>query len=90
MAKAYIFHVVLLLNFMYTFGGYVPPHYVGNAVTMGVTALDPPNFTGESVYRIQFILEHEDDNGKTYPAGFVHRLEYKTCSHYCCKYSNWP
>ena len=73
MTKTCIFNIILLLNVINTLGSYVPPHYVGSPVTMGVTALDPPNFTGKSVYRIEFMLEVEGENGKLYPKGFVHR-----------------
>ena len=76
MTNTCIFHVILLLNVINTLGSYVPPHYVGSPVTMGVTALDPPNFTGKSVYRIEFSLETEDENGIIYTNGFIHRLEY--------------
>ena len=55
-------------------GTYVPPTYNGAPVTMGVAALDPPDFTGKEVYRIEFTLESEDDNGKFYPQGFIHRF----------------
>ena len=69
--------ITLTLLSFYTnniYGTYVPPTYKGAPITMGVSALDPPDFTGKPVYRIEFTLESEDENGKFYPQGFIHRL----------------
>lgn len=49
---------------------YIPPYYEGTPVDMGVTALEPPNFTGKPVYRVEFLLETEDRDTLD---GFVHR-----------------
>jgi len=65
--------IFLSLCTINVFGTYVPPTYNGAPVTMRVAALDPPDFTGKEVYRIEFTLESEDDNGKFYPQGFIHR-----------------
>ena len=73
MAKFIICLTFLSLYTSIAFGTYVPPTYNGAPVTMGVTALDPPDFTGTPVYRIEFTLESEDENGKFYPQGFIHR-----------------
>ena len=74
MAKFVICLTVLSLYASNAYGTYVPPTYNGAPVTMGVTALDPPDFTGNPVYRIEFTLESEDENGKFYPQGFIHRF----------------
>ena len=73
MAKFIICLTFLSLYTSNAFGTYVPPTYNGAPVTMGVTTLDPPDFTGKPVYRIEFTLESEDENGKFYPQGFIHR-----------------
>ena len=68
---------LLVLCFLFTisnvFGGYIPPYYEGKPIVMGVASLDPPNFTGNPVYRIDFRLEKDGENGKVYPEGFIHR-----------------
>merc|ERR1712212_423103 len=35
---------------------YVPPYYEGTATLASVVSLDPPDFRGEDVYRIEFNL----------------------------------
>ena len=35
---------------------YVPPYYEGVPAEAGVTALDPPDFRGTPVYRVEFSL----------------------------------
>ena len=74
MAQTTIFIVLLLFNAAITFASYVPPYYEGDPITMGVTALDPPDFTGKPVYRIEFVLEAENGHGTPYTEGFVHRF----------------
>jgi len=49
---------------------YVPPYYEGVPTSWRVATLDPPDFRGESVYRIEFQLEANE----TMPSeGFIHR-----------------
>ena len=74
MSQTTISIVFLLLNVAITFSSYVPPYYEGDPITMGVTALDPPDFTGKPVYRIEFALEAENGHEAPYTEGFVHRF----------------
>ena len=74
MMKPYISFIISSFLTINVFGTYVPPTYQGSPITMGVSALDPPDFTGKPVYRIEFTLESKDENGKFYPNGFIHRL----------------
>jgi len=49
---------------------YVPPYYEGIPNTVAVTTLDPPDFRGEEVFRIEFNLEAKADMPES---GFIHR-----------------
>ena len=77
MTKPYIFIAILLIHSFNAFGSYIPPYYDGLPITMSVTSLDPPNFTGYPVYRIEFELETNNEIDQADQAitnGFVHRL----------------
>ena len=49
---------------------YVPPYYEGHPTSALVASLDPPDYRGEDVYRIQFNLDAEPEMPQD---GFVHR-----------------
>merc|ERR1711881_263716 len=49
---------------------YIPPYYEGIPTDMSVVSLDPPDFTGEPVYRIEFLLETSSGSSQS---GFIHR-----------------
>merc|ERR1711881_714919 len=49
---------------------YIPPYYEGIPADMSVVSLDPPDFTGEPVYRIEFLLETSSGSSQS---GFIHR-----------------
>merc|ERR1719219_1320778 len=49
---------------------YIPPYYEGTPADMSVVSLNPPDFTGEPVYRIQFSLETRSGSSQS---GFIHR-----------------
>merc|ERR1719219_658738 len=50
---------------------YVPPYYEGVPAEAGVTALDPPDFRGTPVYRVEFSLSVQAAGMPE--QGFVHR-----------------
>lgn len=52
-------------------GSYIPPYYEGSPTVARVVTLDPPDFRGEDVFRIQFNLEVEREGQPT--EGFIHR-----------------
>merc|ERR1712241_507681 len=49
---------------------YVPPYYEGNPTLASVVSLDPPDFRGQDVYRIEFNLNAKAGMPQD---GFVHR-----------------
>ena len=49
---------------------YVPPYYEGTATVASVVSLDPPDFRGEDVYKIEFNLNAKAGMPQD---GFVHR-----------------
>jgi len=49
---------------------YVPPYYEGQPTFAAVATLDPPDFRGEDVYRIEFNLDAKVEMPKD---GFIHR-----------------
>ena len=49
---------------------YLPPTYKGKPTSVSVVSLDPPDYTGEVSYRIEFSLQTEKDKSQD---GFVHR-----------------
>merc|ERR1711872_894828 len=49
---------------------YVPPYYEGNPTLASVVSLDPPDFLGQDVYRIEFNLNAKAGMPQD---GFVHR-----------------
>jgi len=49
---------------------YVPPYYEGTATVASVVSLDPPDFRGEDVFRIEFNLNAKAGMPQD---GFVHR-----------------
>jgi len=49
---------------------YVPPYYEGMPTGANVVSLEPPDFRGQEVYRIEFQLEAKSDMPQ---AGFIHR-----------------
>ena len=49
---------------------YVPPYYEGTATLASVVSLDPPDFRGQDVYRIEFNLNAKAGMPQD---GFVHR-----------------
>ena len=53
-----------------TSSSYVPPYYEGTATVASVVSLDPPDFRGEDVFRIQFNLNAKADMPQD---GFIHR-----------------
>ena len=49
---------------------YVPPYYEGQPTFAAVATLDPPDFRGEDVYRIEFNLDAKVEMPQD---GFIHR-----------------
>ena len=49
---------------------YVPPYYEGTATLAKVVSLDPPDFRGQDVYRIEFNLNAKAGMPQD---GFIHR-----------------
>jgi len=49
---------------------YVPPYYEGEPLGLSVVSLDPPDFRGEDVYRLEFDLQTKSGNVE---GGFIHR-----------------
>ena len=49
---------------------YIPPYYEGNPTFAAVSSLDPPDFRGEDVYRIEFNLDAKSGMPQE---GFIHR-----------------
>merc|ERR1712106_716116 len=49
---------------------YIPPYYEGLPTFVAVESLDPPDFRGEEVYRVQFSLDAEVEMPTE---GFIHR-----------------
>ena len=76
-------HIYLLLA-IFSFipskvlGSYIPPYYEGSPISMKVTSLDPPNFTREPAYKIEFVLKTDASPEESTTFGFVHRLKYPT------------
>jgi ubiquinone/menaquinone biosynthesis C-methylase UbiE len=61
---------VLSLVLSSTYSSYIPPYYEGTPTHATVVTLDPPDFTGQEVYRIEFSLDARENMPQD---GFIHR-----------------
>jgi len=59
---------------------YIPPYYEGSPRTVSLVGLDPPDFRGDPVYRIEFTLNAKSSMPQE---GFIHRNweEFKKFDH---------
>ena len=62
--------VVLLALVAAATSSYVPPYYEGQPTFAAVATLDPPDFRGDDVYRIEFNLDAKVEMPQD---GFIHR-----------------
>ena len=62
--------IVLLALVAAASSSYVPPYYEGQPTFAAVATLDPPDFRGEDVYRIEFNLDAKVEMPQD---GFIHR-----------------
>merc|ERR1712002_957115 len=53
-----------------TSSSYIPPYYEGSPRTVALVSLDPPDFRGSPVYRIEFTLNAKSSMPQE---GFIHR-----------------
>merc|ERR1712198_397691 len=62
--------LLLLSSLTFAYGSYIPPYYEGQPTFARVASLDPPDFRGDDVYRIEFNLDAKSDMPQE---GFIHR-----------------
>jgi len=65
-----MFSKILLTLSTLAASSYVPPYYEGNPTFAAVASLDPPDFRGEDVYKIEFNLDAKVGMPEE---GFIHR-----------------
>ena len=65
-----MFHHWTLALFAFSTSSYVPPYYEGQPTFVNIKSLDPPDFRGDEVYRIEFNLDAKSDMPQE---GFIHR-----------------
>lgn len=61
--------LLLTSSLIGSFASFIPPYLEGDPIEMFVTSLDPPDFRGESVYKIEFSLNTKSGISK----GMIHR-----------------
>jgi len=62
--------LLLLSSLAIAYSSYIPPYYEGQPTFARVASLDPPDFRGDDVYRIEFNLDAKSDMPQE---GFIHR-----------------